>query len=221
MSTFQPLFEHHAAASLEKQWLLAKHIGDADWLIDFETQTISFGTQLTCSIQELGSESELSQTWLWAWANTTVDSPAAILQDAHTTRLFGTHRHIREFTEPMLDLAHIQGHQLALVAVGICQRDGYYRGPYEGGAVFVLLDAPILRTTPSAQRMVNVFSQLIATYDIHHRNALQAYGEYHNCQIQTHDQTLNLIVPTHEVIEATFDSFGRIVKLDITSPLHA
>jgi hypothetical protein len=215
MTPFQELFEQHAAASLEKQWLLHDLVGDADWHIDFEMGTISFGAQFTFPIQELGTESNLSRTWLWAWANTMVNTSEPLLTSVRKLQTIGMRDHITELTERIVDLSQVQGHQLAMLAAGVCESDGYYRGPYDDGAVFVLFDAPVLRQKlPSARRMVTVFSQLITTFPVNHMKSLHAYLAYHKCRISTIDRQICGTLPNKEKIVATFDGGGRLMELE-------
>jgi hypothetical protein len=72
----------------------------------------------------------------------------------------------------------VNGHVLAMIASGVCEADAYYRGPYEGGAAFLLIkDAafPRRRESPLA-RLGHVFPQAIAAFAIaDHRLALTSY----------------------------------------------
>ena len=218
MTTFQTLFEEHAAASLDKQWALSEVIGDAGWQLDLDTGTISFGPTLTFPIQILGTESEYSNTWLWSWANTESNLPPRLIQASLQLRELGTAERIAEFADAQLDLEQIGGHQIALAAAGICQSDCYYRGPYEGGAVYVLIDAPIVgqQRKDSPVRVINVFNQLISTFALDHRRALTAFLRQKGYTLTETKTDIEATAPDRSSLRATFDQRGRLVEMNTT-----
>lgn len=215
MASFQAFFEDHAAASLEKQLALADLIGEAGWQLDLALGTISFGATLSFPVQILGSESQYSNTWLWAWANTQSNLPAAQVQAARRIRDLGLREHIDEFTEASVSLEQLTGHQIALVATGIIGADAYYRGPYAGGAIFVLLEAPIVRqhVDGSTLHLIKVFNQLISLFPMDHRRALKAYLRHRRYTPVETAVGIEAVGVDGAVIRASFDSHGRLVKL--------
>jgi hypothetical protein len=215
MVTFAELFERHAVASLDKQLALADLIGDADWWIDLAAGMITFGDQYTFPIQVLGTEAEAGRTWLWAWANAASAIPPPLLACATRLQTLGQAEAIAELTAPEIPLDQIDGHRLALVASGVCNADGYYRGPYDGGAVFVLVQVPQVReqAPPSAMRFVNTFTQFIATFPANHRRALMAYAEYKAGSYTPTAAGLTVQLPGGETIEATFDTLDRLTNI--------
>ena len=218
MTTFQTLFEEHAAASLDKQWALSEVIGDAGWQLDLDTGTISFGPTLTFPIQILGTESEYSNTWLWSWANAESNIPPSLIQAALQLRELGTAERIPELLNDQLDLNQISGHQIALAAAGICQSDCYYRGPYGGGAAYVLIDAPIVREQRSASpvRVINVFNQLISTFALDHRRALTAFLRQKGYTLTETATGIEATASDRSALRATFDDRGRLVEMNTT-----
>jgi hypothetical protein len=215
LTTFNDLFERYAAVSLEKQWLLSDIIGDADWQMDLDKGIISFGTEFSFPVQVLGSESYISDTWLWAWANDNLDLSDDLLIAAKNLRELGISEHIYEFTNESVPLQQAQGHQIAMVAAGICESGCYYRGPYEGGAIFVLIDSSVLKekTVTSAVRMAAVFSQLINLFSLDHLISFNAYLEYKKCKIEREDNIIRGELPNGEIIEGEFDDYKRLTNL--------
>ena len=102
------------------------------WHFDLPTGTLSFGNQYRWQTQLLGTESEASNTWLWAWGNTESNIPAHLLVTSLALKAYGEQHAIPELTTPQLPLDQIDGHTL-------CEANAYYRCPYEGGALFVLI----------------------------------------------------------------------------------
>lgn len=215
--TLQELFETHAALSLEKQHALSELIGDHAWNLQLDAGTLSFGQQHTFDIQILGTESTVSQTWLWAWANRGNEIPARLLDCAQEVRELGQTQDISEFTVEQSPLEVVSGHYLALIACGLCRADCYYRAPYEGGAVFVLLRAPEVRAKlgESAERLAMVFRQLISEFDVNHRKAFASYVAQKRYAVQQTANQITATSPAREKVAATFDRIGRLTDLVI------
>lgn len=114
------------------------------------------------------SDGESSGNWLWAWANTESNIPAHLLVASLSLRAYGEQHGIPQLTSPQLPLGQINSHSLALLASGICKANAYYRCPYEGGALFVLImDENFPKCPdPPLQRIATVFPQAIAALDI-------------------------------------------------------
>ena len=146
---------------------------------DVPTGTLSFGTTHRWHAQILGTESHETNTWLWAWANTGSNLPFALIQASLQMKQLGEQQQIPELTEPQIPLTdEINGHVLSMIASGVCDADAYYRGPYDGGAAFLLIkDAkfPPSKEPPLA-RLAHFFPQAISAFSIpDHRLALTSY----------------------------------------------
>ena len=135
------LLRKHGVRALDKQLHLSDQFDEADWLLDQDAGTITFGGTVVCPAQVLGTQSDADRTWQWAWANPSV--PEAVRRDAELVRSHGERHGIAAFTEAehRLDRS-ISPELLALVASELTDADGYYRGPTDVGAVFVLLRLP-------------------------------------------------------------------------------
>ena len=78
-----------------------------------------------------------------AWANTQSGIPAPLLRACESLRARGDRDGIPELTAPQLPLDAWDGHLIAMIASALTREcAGYYRGPYDGGAIFVLLTGP-------------------------------------------------------------------------------
>lgn len=166
--------------------------------------------------QLLGTESESSNTWLWAWANTESNIPDHLLVASLSLKDYGEQHGIPELTQSELPLDQIDGHTLALLASGLCDANAYYRCPYDGGALFVLImDENFPKDpTPPLQRIASVFPQAIASLDIpDHRLALTGYLDHYGL---AHEQDGDKIVAKENgevMLTAAFDKQGRLTNL--------
>jgi hypothetical protein len=117
-----------------------------------------------------------------------------------------------------LTLDRIQGHQLALVAIGVIQSSCYYRCPYDRGAVFVLIDAPDIQqhNNVSASRIIEVFNELISTFAVNHRKAFAAYLQHKHYKFTTKGSAIEGVGPDGAVIRAKFDKYNRLINISTT-----
>lgn len=223
-AAFEALFLQHAAASLDKQLQIADFVGEGwSWQIDTETGTLALtmkdGRQAEVPIQVLGSESQISNTWLWAWANKESNLPPNIVTSAENLRHYGEENHISQFTEAKLPLHEITGELISMVAAGMSNAGGYFRGPYQGGAVFLLIEQmPALPQPPHPlSRITAVFPQLTAGYSIsNHMAALQAYARYYGFDTKVEGNRLNASHPQFGELVADFDEAHRMTNLQST-----
>jgi hypothetical protein len=219
METFKSLLARHAGLSFEKQCALSDFIGSHDWSLSVEQGSISFGPGKVFPIQILGTESESDYTWLWAWANVESGLSEEIVRESIRLRQLGELAGIQELVQPELELGPISGHHLALIASGVCDAAAYYRGAYEGGAVYVLVYDPakmILRDD-STLRMSRVFVDLISQIELEHKPAFRYYAEARGFNISEADNTVVCRKDNRDVFRAIFDSQGRLAELKSTA----
>ncbi|KAF9275879.1 hypothetical protein BGZ68_010447 [Mortierella alpina] len=216
MANLNQLFLQHVVASFDKQLSLGDIIGSADWHADMENQTVTFGSQHCFKMQVIGTESSSSNTWLWAWANQG-RIPAAALCASEELHALGRQNNIPELTQNMLPITEeINGHNLMAIATGICNGDAYYRGPYDGGAVFMLIrdqDFP-RETVDPVIRIPTVFTQAIMAFSISdHKVAFRHYVEYYHGRIEETDDTILAEFDDGSRVEAKFEPPHRLTSI--------
>lgn len=135
------LLQVHGLQALDKQLHLQDLVGEADWLFDQDAGTITFGGEKAYPAQLLGTVVERTGSWLWAWANESV--VASVSEDARALQRLGETNGVAAFVTAELSLSNdLPGEALALIASELVDADAYYRGPYDGGAAFILLRLP-------------------------------------------------------------------------------
>jgi hypothetical protein len=217
MPTFEQLFAEHVATGMARQLALADHLGERDWQLDLGTGQATFGTDLRYDIQLLGSESQSDESWLWAWANEASNIPPALLRLCNWLRDLGHREDVPEFTQRGFSLSRADGHRLALVAASITGRP-YYRGPYDGGAVFFHLEGtPEELSAPvRPERALTVLQQVISAFPVDHRTASRAFLHQQGWRV---DETADAITAqdrTGTTLHLEFDHLGRLSKLSGT-----
>lgn len=211
------MVKHGLIGAIDRQCFMASLIGLIDWHFDLITGLLSFGNKYHWHTQLLGTESEESGTWLWAWANSQSHIPDHLLEACRTLKAYGEQHGIPELTTPQLPLDQIDGHRIALLASGICEANAYYRCPYDGGALFVLIkDKNFPRCTePPLQRLISVFPQAISTLEIpDHRLALTDYLDHHGIGYEQDAVKVVVKEDGEPVLIATFDDLKRLTHLE-------
>jgi hypothetical protein len=211
------LLSLYAASTLDKQRTLMNLIGEKhDWDFDMNSGTIVFNGKHTYPVQIIGTESTAAKTWLWSWANVESGIPAPLLAAANKIKAFGGQHQIAEFTAPQLKLGEVTGPLLSTIATGLTRGDAFYRGPYPGGALYLVISAPPLKAQldSSPLRLVSNFSQLIATTPVEHRKAWKSYLEQKGYQLTEAADSVTGTSPKGEKVVARFDAHGRAFKID-------
>jgi hypothetical protein len=219
INNFQDLLEQHVGTSLLRQHALSDFLGEHQWNATMSQGTIDFGKKRVYPMQVLGSESEISGTWLWGWANTGSPLTDAILQDGKMLQKLGERDNIAEFTEaefPISDTVH--GHVLALTARGICGADAYYRGPYEGGAIFIMLrDVPLESFIDrSPMKIINVLQSVISQITINHKKMAHAFLTQQGYILTEEGNNTIATDASDNKITLQFDAQNRIVNMAST-----
>ncbi|MBO3741827.1 DUF6882 domain-containing protein [Actinoplanes flavus] len=214
MSSFDDLFAQHVATGMARQLALADLLGERGWQLDLNAGMVTFGNDLRYPIQLLGTESHTDGTWLWAWANQSAGVSPHLLELAGWLREHGRIHNVREFTEPALRLDRTDGHRIALVASGLTGRS-YYRGAYQGGAIFFHLEnlPSRVRGAVPPERTFTVLGQVLQAFAVDHRTVVVSFLQQQGWRV---DDTPGGVVgrhPDNSTVRVTFDHLGRVSDL--------
>jgi hypothetical protein len=218
MRTLTNYLEQYSLIALEKRDKLSFLLGEHTSELDLDAGKIRFNDTLECSIQVLGTESDNTLSWLWAWADEQTEVPEDLLRACRQLKDWGMREGLPEFTLPSMDMDidRADGHVLSMIAGEICQASCYYRDAYEGGAAFVLLFDKRIDAQPSfdLSRLSRRFLDLISRYDFDHRNALRSYLRIKGLPPVESGPVVAGTLETGEVVSAEFDHAGRLTSLN-------
>jgi hypothetical protein len=117
----------------------------ASWQLDMDRQRLLFsfpdGRQVAAEAQIVGSLNVEKGTWLWAWANSSVDS--AMSRDASGLRAWGERWHLGPLTIGSFEADEDDGWAMTGLALRLFGADGAYRAPVEGLRIFFTFRNPI------------------------------------------------------------------------------
>jgi len=146
-------------------------VQDRDWFVDFSAQTLSFGTD-TFPVQFIGSESSVSNTWMWGWNNIN-NFDSQLISLANEVRTLGERWQLQPLTVKSFELSEdFNAHTLAITATGICKGDFcYYIGPHESGAAVMAVPVSDQRVFApvSLGEFVQWVMSAIQSFDLEHR----------------------------------------------------
>jgi hypothetical protein len=213
------LFDRHALGALEHQLHLVEVVATGDWSFDLQRCAVTFETgreEREVPVQILGTEAHNDGTWLWSWANTASGLPQPALAAALELRAYGQAHGIYELTEPSFALAQADGHTLAMIAAGMRRAPAYYRCPYDGGAMFVLLEDPDIYCAPDipAVRLATALPQLIGQIELEDQRAgVEDWAERLGLVAEPREGGLAVRSPGGDEMELDFDRLGRVTQI--------
>lgn len=177
MSRINDYFEQCALVSLEKQEKFERLIGEHFAEFDLDAGILKINSDIALPFQVLGTQSDNTLTWLWAWSEEHADVQPDQITAALKLKEWGLEKGIEEFSLPEVDIERADGMMISLIAAEVCNASCYYRDTYEGGAAFVLLSgAGIDRQPPfELSGFLRAFTSLASRYDLNHRNVLLSY----------------------------------------------
>lgn len=85
--------------------------------------------------QIIGTYNTEDHTWLWSWANPSIDEKLQV--DALKLRKFGEEHHIEALTTSKWKGSEEDAWDMAALAVKLCEEQGAYRGPSGSTHVFI------------------------------------------------------------------------------------
>ena len=213
--TKQALIEQYGGFALEKQDNLANLIGELPWNANLDDGEIRFGDNLFFPIQILGTFSHSSQTWLWAWANSQSNIPQNLLQQALTLKQYGENHGIDLLSNDTVGASETDLHFIGLIASGMFNSSGYYLADYGEGILCVTISSADIDRSFSNDHLaiMTIFPQLIALYEMNHKNALTRYLQQKGYQIQAGENQLTA-TKGDKTIRAEFDQLSRMTQLN-------
>ena len=109
------------------------------WDLDQDTGELVFSfadrKRAVAPAQIIGTYNSEDQTWLWAWANPSVDEK--LRKDVLKVRKYGEEHHINRLTNAKWVGTDDDAWAMTALAVKLCGEQGAYRGPASGTYVFM------------------------------------------------------------------------------------
>ena len=98
--------------------------------------TLPGGLKAVSPAQIIGTYNSDDHTWLWAWANSSIDEKLQV--DSLKLRKYGEEHHINRLTTAKWVGNEDDAWAMVALAVKLCREEGAYRGP-AGGATYAFI----------------------------------------------------------------------------------
>jgi hypothetical protein len=131
---------------LESDFDLSKH---ERWDLDQDSGELVFSSRgkpaVVAKIQFVGSISNTSKTWLWSWANRSIEP--ALSKSMSVVREYGKKHGHRKLTDRRWQADETDGWEMTAVANYLLKGKGVYRPPFDAGFSYVVI-TDIRRVAP-------------------------------------------------------------------------
>jgi len=111
-----------------ERWDLSQNTGELVF-------SLPNGIKAVCPAQIIGTYNSEDRTWMWAWANPSIDE--RLRADALKVRKYGEEHRIDRLTKPKWEGTEDDAWAMAALAVKLCGEQGAYRGPSGTTYVFI------------------------------------------------------------------------------------
>ncbi|MCL1906677.1 MAG: hypothetical protein FWG08_01970 [Propionibacteriaceae bacterium] len=211
----------HTALLVDGQTRLSSVIGTdtPSWELSLSKGLLTLnGIRLTCAV--IGSVAQADNTWLWSWADETVDQEALGIQRAHPLRQFGQEAGLWEFTQPrfamegILDLGMTPGATVAMVASPQLLGTAIFSAPSAGGRIYVVVTDPRLSLeTPTAFTTPKIITSATSYGIGNHKDIIAVFAGAHNLPLEDRGDQLVLTFEDSSRLEIVLDSSGKVRQM--------
>ncbi len=218
MTTFNDLFTKFVGGAFARQFVLADLVGDRGWDLDLSTGVVTFGDDIQLPIQLVGTESTGNASWMWAWANPDRERFADYVVASQRLCEFGQAHGIELLTAPRFGLGEVSPHALAMVAGGLLGGVPYYRGPYDGGAIYFLVPLPesIAVAPLPIERISTVLAEVISQFELDHQLMTASFLREQGFEITQQGSAWEAKAPDGRSVRVEFNDRGLLAGISGT-----
>jgi hypothetical protein len=221
-AAFESLFAQHAMLSHAKQLALMDIYKESAWNTNLAQGTLTLGDK-SFAAGLLGSFSAIEESWLWSWANENMGNlPVSVTAVAKQMKELGETNDIPELRNAGTEISEFECHRLAMVAVGVSGAGAYYRGPYNGGAAFLVIQEPLPPRSErhNMLRITRVITDCITNFEMPHHEAVTAYFKSEGLSIEMPQPDEMIAAGADGQIHLRFNERGSITKISTPPLLH-
>lgn len=206
-----------ALLAVEGQQALFDEAGSAQWEVDLDRRTLWLGERVY-DVAIIGTSSEISNTWMWSWANpgygTAHPAVAQILPGCEKGREAG----IPEFTAESFSLDGVTnygmrpGSAVAFLTARLSGAPAVYAAPYGDGVAYLAvfnLELP----TPTAEALPRMMSACLE-HSGNHRQTIGNFGAQRGLKpARTEAGGIVLTYPDGTRAHCIFDDWNRVTQM--------
>ncbi len=200
--------------SLVIQKSCAEIIGDGDWSLQFSAGQIRFGGKVY-PLQLIGTESNVSNTWLWGWDNVN-HFPESVVALAGKVKQFGEQFGLAELKNPQLKLnEQNNGQLLSAVACGLTDENYCtFRVPHDAGVIWTAFSNLPSIPTVDAATFLSLSLNAIQNFDLKHRIFIEGFLRWNGTPYET-PSAERIVAKFAQPVTIDFDDLGRIISMNM------
>lgn len=135
-TSYEYLYERQD--KLDDEFEISKH---ERWDIDQDTGKLIFSNggvpAVEAAVLFVGSFSTASNTWLWGWANSSIDG--VLSERVKEVRSYGQEHGFEKLSTDKWDADEVDGWEMAAISNYLLQGKGVYRPPINSGVLFLVI----------------------------------------------------------------------------------
>lgn len=213
-------FSNLLAATVAQSMIIQERVvtlvvKNQDWLVDFNEEMITFG-DTSYPVQFLGTESYVSDTFLWGWKNIN-NYPESVLKVAHHIKDIGNEYDVDVLKMTSFELDSLyNGFNMSIVSVGLSKENYvYYKGPYDSGAAFLLfkdVDERVFETV-DAMTFIRIINQCITSFPVDHKILVESFLLWNKSEYTWKDNIIEASIDK-EIIEIKFEEINDSLRIE-------
>ena len=206
-----------ALLAVEGQQALLDEAGATQWEADLDQRRLWLGER-PYDIAMIGTSSEISNTWMWSWANPGYGASHPVVSAILPGCAKGREAGIPEFAaesfslEGVTDYGMRPGSAVAFLAARLSGAPAIYAAPYGSGIAYLAifnLELPV----PTSETLPRMMSACLE-YSRNHRQTIGNFGAQRGLRpVRTNDGGIVLTYPNGTRVHCAFDDWSRVTQV--------
>ncbi|MDD5959327.1 MAG: hypothetical protein PUC09_01620 [Methanobrevibacter wolinii] len=184
----QSIFTKYGAYALDKQENLSDFIGEKKGNLDIENGILSFGEDLSFSIQLIAYLSLDDNKFSWAWDNSEIGFPLELIDEAKKIKEFGEEYNIPQFTTPMFNADIEEAHFLLMTVISLFDDSAYYVAEIGNFAFFVTINSEDIPENNTIDRFEFIYYNFQKNYNVNGKIAFEGYAALKGYPTNVYDE---------------------------------
>lgn len=211
-----------ALLAMEGQQALFDEAGSVQWEADLDKRKLWLGERVY-DVAMVGTSSEISNTWMWSWANPGYGTSHPAVKEILPGCARGREAGIPEFTaesfslEGVTDYGMRPGSAVAFLTARLSGAPAVYAAPYDNGVAYLaVLDLDLPAPVPEAlPRMMSACLE----YSGNHRQTIGNFGAQRGLKpARTDGGGIVLTYPDGTRAHCAFDDWNRVTQVRMEQP---
>lgn len=214
---FDSVLKLNVCRLVANQMALMEFTDNSDWRINLNDGELSFANGVKFKVDILGSQSFVSNTWLWGWANPQNDFAPELLAKSLALKSAAEENDIQYLAEPQFELGKVSGDSIAKVCAALSQDACHFFATHAKGGLHLLLrDVPEDVTHISPQRAMGAIKEVMELdYGYSHKEMFLPFLESAGFSLNGGGSEYRAVRNESELLVLSFDDAGRLGKMSL------